>query len=42
MKVARAEDQEARKKWVKRQAVMHTYGGADSSDEDDRDMVETE
>ena len=26
MKVARGEEQEARKKWVKRQAVQHTYG----------------
>ena len=29
VKVARAEDQEARKKWVKRQALVHTYGGGD-------------
>lgn len=35
MKVARAEDQEARKKWVKQQAVRHTYGQEDSGDEDD-------
>lgn len=27
MKVARTEDQEARKKCVKQQAVRHTYGG---------------
>lgn len=33
MKVARAEDQEARKKWVKQQAVRHTYGREDSEDE---------
>ena len=33
MKVARAEDQEARKKWVKRQALQHTYG----QDDDDAD-----
>jgi len=33
MKVARTEDQEARKKWVKQQAVRHSYGG-DSEDED--------
>ena len=26
MKVARAEEQEARKKWVRRQALQHTYG----------------
>lgn len=31
MKVARAEDQEARKKWLKHQAIEHTYG----HDEDD-------
>lgn len=36
MKVARTEDQEARKKWVKQQAVRHTYGG-DSEDEGDDD-----
>ena len=35
MKVARAEDQEARRKWVKQQAVRHTYGREDSEDEDD-------
>ena len=35
MKVARAEDQEARKKWVKQQAVRHTYGEEDLGDEDD-------
>ena len=43
MKVARAEDQEARKKWVKRQAVEHTYGAeADDAhvDEDvDPDLI---
>ena len=33
MKVARAEEQEARKKWVKRQALQHTYG----QDDDDVD-----
>lgn len=38
MKVARAEEQEARKKWVKRQAVQHTYGNND--DDDDRDNEE--
>ena len=35
MKVARAEDQEAREKWVKQQAVRHSYGQEDSGDEDD-------
>ena len=34
MKVARAEDQVARKKWVKQQAVQHTYGN-DTEDGDD-------
>ena len=33
MKVARAEEQEARKKWVKRQTLQHTYG----QDDDDVD-----
>ena len=36
MKVARTEDQEARKKWVKQQAFRHTYGG-DLEDEGDDD-----
>lgn len=35
VKVARAEDQEARKKWVKRQALVHTYGGGDDDDGND-------
>lgn len=35
MKVARAEEQEARKKWVKRQAVQHTYGQEEELGEDD-------
>ena len=35
MKVARSEDQEARKKWVKQQAVRHTYGGDSEDDGDD-------
>ena len=35
MKVARAEEQEARKKWVKRQAVQHTYGEETSMQEED-------
>lgn len=37
MKVARAEDQELRKKWVKQQAVRHTYGHEDSEDEGEVD-----
>lgn len=37
MKVARAEDQEARKKWVKRQAVQHTYGIEVDEEDDDVD-----
>ena len=35
MKVARAEEQEARKKWVKRQALQHTYGQDEDVDEDE-------
>ena len=35
MKVARAEDHEARKKWVTQQAVRHTCGQEDLGDEDD-------
>ena len=35
MKVARTEDQEARKKRVKQQAVIHTYGGDSEDDGDD-------
>ena len=35
MKVARAEEQEARKKWVKRQAIQHTYGQEEELGEDD-------
>ena len=31
-KVARAEDQEERKKWVKCQAVQHTYGAGEDDD----------
>lgn len=31
MKVARAEDQEARKKWLKRQAIEHSYGQEDDA-----------
>ena len=37
MKVARAEDQAERKKWVKQQVVRHTYGHDDSGDEGDDD-----
>ena len=32
MKVARAEDQEARRKWLKRKAIEHTYGHDDDDD----------
>ena len=39
MKVARAEDQVARKKWVKQQAVQHTYGN-DTEDGDDEEVDE--
>lgn len=35
MKVARTEDQEARKKWVKQQAVRQTCGGDSEDDGDD-------
>lgn len=35
MKVARTKDQEARKKWVKQQAVRYTYGGDLEDDGDD-------
>ena len=38
MKVARAEDQESRKKWVKQQAVRHSYGHEDSGDEDNEEV----
>ena len=38
MKVARAEDQESRKKWVKQQAVRHSYGCEDSGDEDEEEV----
>lgn len=43
-KVARAEDQEERKKWVKRQAVIHTYGveGEDEGTEDSNLVQEAE
>lgn len=34
MKVARTEDQESRKTWVKQQAGRHSYGREDSGDED--------
>ena len=34
MKVTRAEDQEARKKWGKQQAVRHTYGNEESDGDD--------
>ena len=32
-KIARAEDQEEWKKWVKRQAILHTYGVEDEEDD---------
>ena len=41
-KIARAEDQEERKKWVKRQAILHTYGADEAGDdgsEVDRSLV---
>ena len=38
MKVARAEEQEARKKWVKRQAVQHTYGNAEEGGNEEEDL----
>lgn len=41
MNVARAEGQEARKKWVKWQAVQHTYG-QDDEEEDDQPGAEEE
>lgn len=43
-KVARAEDQEERKKWVKRQAVIHTYGveGEEEGTEDSNLVQEAE
>jgi predicted solute-binding protein len=36
MKVARTEDQQARRKWLKRQNIEHSYGN-DVDDEDDND-----
>ena len=41
-KVARAEDQEERKKWVKRQAILHTYGveGEEVDAEEDVNLVQ--
>jgi len=41
-KIARAEDQEERKKWVKRQAILHTYGVEDEEDDsgEDRTLVQ--
>ena len=40
MKVARAEDQEARKKWVKCQAIIHSYGQDDKGDDELGDVAE--
>ena len=34
MKVARAEDQETWKQWVKRQAIVHSYGQDDEGDDE--------
>ena len=34
-KIARAEDQEERKRWGKRQAIVHTYGTDDGPEDDD-------
>lgn len=42
MKVARTEDQTARKKWVKRQAVQHSYGRDDDDLDVDNDNPEHE
>ena len=41
-KIARSEDQEERKKWVKRQAILYTYGAEDKDDgsEEDRTLVQ--
>lgn len=41
-KVARAEDQEERKKWGKRQAILHTYGveGVEDGTEEDANLVQ--
>jgi hypothetical protein len=44
MKVARAEDQEARKKWLKRKELHHSYGTNDADegveeDEDDPNLI---
>ena len=40
MKVDRAEDQEARKKWVKQHAVRHTYGNDQEDDDAEEDEVD--
>ena len=40
MKVARAEDQEAWKKWVKLQAIVHSYGQDDEGDDEPGDVAE--
>ena len=40
LKVARAKDQEARKKWVKQQAVHHTYGNDQEDDDAEEDEVD--
>ena len=40
--IARSEDQEERKKWVKLKAILHTYGAEDEDDgsEEDRTLVQ--
>ena len=40
MKVARAEDQEAKKKWLKRQEVHHSYGTNDANECKEDDEVD--
>jgi len=40
MKIARAEDQETRKKWGKQQALRHTYGREEIESEDDEVEVD--
>ena len=41
-KIVRSEDQEEQKKWVKRQAILHTYGAEDEDDgsEEDRTLIQ--
>ncbi len=42
MKVARVEDQLERKKWVKKQALLHSYGKDSDGDDDDDDEDDNE